>query len=96
MATYIIFIREGEIIDQDAMKAYQETNAKGPPAENMTPLVIYGETTALEGEAPDGTVILQFPDKAAAMKWYESPNYQEAITHRKRAAPYQVFMIEGP
>ncbi|MBV1918723.1 MAG: DUF1330 domain-containing protein [Sphingomonadaceae bacterium] len=95
MAAYIIFIRDGEILDQDAMQAYIDTNAKGPKSDIMKPVIIYGETTALEGDAPDGVVVLQFPDMAAAKAWYESPHYQEAIPHRKRAAPYRVFMVEG-
>lgn len=96
MATYIIFIRDGEVVDLEAMEAYKQTNASRPRDESMSPMVVYGEATALEGgDAPDGTVVLRFPDKAAAKAWYEHPVYQEAIKHRQKAADYRVFMIEG-
>jgi uncharacterized protein (DUF1330 family) len=95
MAAYIIFTREEPIKDADAMKAYQETNAQGPRTEGLEAIAVYGEITSLEGDAPDGAVVLKFPDSETAMKWYNSPKYQEAVAHRKRAAHYRVFMIEG-
>lgn len=95
MATYIIFTREEPIKDADAMKAYQETNAKGGKFEGLEPLVVYGDIEGLEGEAPDGAVVLKFPDRVTAMEWYNRPIYQEAIEHRKRAADYRVFVIDG-
>ncbi len=52
-------------------------------------------STGLEGDAPDGAVVLKFPDHAAAMEWYNRPIYQEAIQHRMKAAHYRVFMVEG-
>lgn len=95
MPVYIIFTRDEPIRDAEAMKAYQETNARGGRTEGLEAIAIYGEITALEGEAPDGAVVLKFPDKDTALSWYNSPNYQEAVAHRKRAADYRVFMIEG-
>ena len=42
-----------------------------------------GEQQALEGAAPsERTVVLRFPDMAAARAWYQSPAYQEARKHR--------------
>ncbi|MCB2049297.1 MAG: DUF1330 domain-containing protein [Novosphingobium sp.] len=95
MATYIIFTREEPIKDADAMKAYQETNARGGRPEGLEPLVAYGAIEGLEGETPDGAVVLKFPDREAAMEWYNRPIYQEAIEHRKRAAHYRVFVVDG-
>lgn len=96
MATYIIFTREEPIKDEAAMKAYQETNARGGRTEGLEALVVYGAIEGLEGEAPDGAVVLKFPDKATAMEWYNRPIYQEAIKHRMNAAHYRVFVVEGP
>ncbi len=95
MATFIIFTREEPIGNADAMKAYQETNAKRGRSEGLEALVAYGAITGLEGETPDGAVVLKFPDRAAAEEWYNHPTYQEAIEHRKKAAHYRVFMVEG-
>jgi uncharacterized protein (DUF1330 family) len=93
--TYIIFTREEPIQDEAAMQAYRDINASGPRTEGLEALVIYGEITGLEGETPDGAVVLKFPDRATALKWYNSPKYQEAIKHRTRAAKYRAFMVEG-
>lgn len=95
MATYMIFIREGEVLDHDAMKAYQSGNAAGSVPQGMKPLVVYGALEAFEGDAPDGVVILQFPDAAAAKAWYFSPEYQERAKLRQQAAPYRAIMVEG-
>jgi uncharacterized protein (DUF1330 family) len=95
MATYIIFTREEPIRNEADMQAYRDTNAKGGRTEGMEALVAYGPITGLEGEAPDGAVVLKFDTREAAMEWYNRPIYQEAIEHRKKAAHYRVFMVEG-
>ncbi len=95
MAAYIIFTREEPIKDESAMKDYQETNAKGGRTEGLEALAVYGEIVGLEGETPDGAVVLKFPDKATALEWYNRPIYQEAVKHRMRAAHYRVFVVEG-
>ena len=76
MATYIIFIREREIVDAEAMKAYQGGMAGVPKIDGMKPLVAYGAIETLEGPTADGAVVLEFPDEAAAKAWYFSPEYQ--------------------
>jgi uncharacterized protein (DUF1330 family) len=95
MATYMIFIREGEVVDAAAMQAYKDGNAGGGPVAGIKPLVVYGAMETLEGEAADGIVILEFPDKDAAKAWYHGPEYQARIPHRQKAAPYRAFMVEG-
>ena len=95
MAAYIIFTREEPVRNEDAMRNYRDTNARGGRPEGLEPLAAYGEITQLEGEAPDGAVVLKFPDKAAALDWYNRPIYQEALQHRQQAADYRVFIVEG-
>ena len=95
MATYMIFIREDAVFNAEEMALYQAANRAGPPNPDITPLVMYGKMEALEGDAPDGMVILRFPDEAAARAWYDSPAYQAAAEHRKKAAHYRAIMVEG-
>lgn len=95
MATYMIFIREGAVVDADAMAKYQSGNRGGPPPEGMKALAVYGDLEAVEGEAPDGVVILQFPDKEAAKAWYYSDDYQARAKFRQQAAPYRAMIVEG-
>ena len=95
MATYMMFIREKPVFDIDAMAKYQAANRAAPPNPDLTPLVAYGKIEALEGEAPDGMVVLSFPNAEAAKAWYNSPEYQEAIKLRKLGADYRALMVEG-
>jgi len=95
MATYMIFIREGEIVDPEAMAKYQSGNRSGTPPEGMKALAVYGALESIEGEGADGVVILEFPDAEAAKAWYYSPDYQERAQWRQKAAPYRCLMVEG-
>ena len=97
MPAYIIFLREGPIRDQAEMDKYRNRNRQGPvdPALQMKPLVVYGKMEALEGQAPDGIVMLQFPSVVEAKAWYNSPDYQAAIPHRLKAADYRAVIVEG-
>ena len=95
MPAYLIVTRHGPVTDQEAYNEYSRMNAENPPAVPLTPLVIYGATTALEGDAPDGVVMLQFEDAAQARAWYESPSYQAALPHRLRCGEWKAFIVEG-
>ena len=95
MTAYAIFIREGEIIDADEMDKYRMANRSATPSVPVKPLVVYGRMEALEGEAPDGMVMLQFESMDDALKGYNDPLYQAASKHRKNAAKYRAFLVEG-
>lgn len=98
MATYMLFIREGEIKDAEALKTYSMMNrAKTPDPDAVPPkpLIVYGAQTGFEGEEPNGVVLLEFPDAEAAQAWYNSPDYQAASEFRRKGADYRVVMIEG-
>jgi uncharacterized protein (DUF1330 family) len=47
------------------------------------------------GPMPERTVVLEFPDAAAARRWYRSPEYQAALPIRLRSSEGRVFLIEG-
>ena len=95
MAAYAIFIREGAVVDAEAMAKYQSGNRGGKPIPGMRPLTVYGAMEQLEGEPCDGMVILEFPDMQAAREWYHSEDYQARVPFRQQAAPYRAFLIEG-
>jgi uncharacterized protein (DUF1330 family) len=40
-------------------------------------------------------VILEFDDLAAAKRWYESPEYQEARKLREGAATFRMVAVQG-
>jgi uncharacterized protein (DUF1330 family) len=95
MPAYVLCIREKPAHDPAALATYSRMNREAPRNPNLTPLVVYGATEALEGEAPDGVIILQFPTVEDAKAWYNSPNYQAAIPHRKKGADYRIMILQG-
>jgi uncharacterized protein (DUF1330 family) len=55
-----------------------------------------GRTVVLEGERqPHRTVILEFPDLAAAQAWYDSPAYAAARAAREGAGVGSFIAVEG-
>jgi uncharacterized protein (DUF1330 family) len=95
MSAYMIFIREQPVHDEAAMAEYRRINRESAGGHELKPLVVYGNVEAVEGTAPDGIVILKFPDVAQAKAWYNSPAYQAALQHRLRAADYRALIVEG-
>jgi uncharacterized protein (DUF1330 family) len=94
MAAYILFIRKA-LNDADAMATYSAQVPGSFAGHTIKPLALYGSMEVLEGAGSDGVVLAEFPTMDAARAWYHSPAYQTAIKDRKRAADYQVILIEG-
>ncbi len=44
---------------------------------------------------PEFSIIIEFPDAAAARRWYRSPEYQVALPIRLRSSQGRVVLIEG-
>jgi uncharacterized protein (DUF1330 family) len=44
---------------------------------------------------PEQTFIIEFPTAHAARRWYQSPDYQEALKVRLSSSRGRVFLIEG-
>ena len=95
MPVYLIAIRESPVRNPEAMAEYQRINRENMGQFDITPLVIYGAMKVMEGESPDGLIVLRFPSMDEAMAWYHSPAYQAAIPHRQQAADYRVIFVEG-
>ena len=59
-------------------------------------LVSSEDVEVIEGEWPHTkTVVIRFSSVEEAKRWYESPEYQEAVQHRFRAAVTQLIVVEG-
>jgi uncharacterized protein (DUF1330 family) len=54
-----------------------------------------GATEALEGAPPKRIVVLEFANRAAAERWYHSPDYSEARAIREKAAVSRLFIVDG-
>jgi uncharacterized protein (DUF1330 family) len=94
MSAYVIFVRD-RITDPEEFSQYEQSAPAASAGHPVTPLAFYGALDTLEGPRVDGAVILSFPTVADARTWYESPRYQEALTHRLKGAEYRVFIVEG-
>jgi len=94
MPAYVIFIRE-RTLDQSELDAYAKM--AGPSLEGLPInfLAAYGRQEVLEGPAPEGVAIAEFPSLEEAKRWYESPAYQAAALHRFKGATYRGLIVEG-
>jgi uncharacterized protein (DUF1330 family) len=55
-----------------------------------------GPTELIEGgPEPKRIVILEFADKAAVKRWYESPEYQKILPLRLNNSTGRGFIVEG-
>ena len=95
MPVYMLFIRDEPVRDAAEMAEYQRLNRENKGDFKIKPLVVYGATEAVEGKAPDGMVMVEFPTVEDAKAWYNSPGYQAALPHRKKAADYRAFIVQG-
>ncbi|MGC1506921.1 DUF1330 domain-containing protein [Ketobacter sp.] len=95
MPAYIIVMREESVRDQDALKQYQSLTRQMQTTIKPDPKVVYGNVEALEGDAPDGVVLLEFVSIQEARNWYNSGDYQKALPYRLQAAKHRAFIMEG-
>jgi uncharacterized protein (DUF1330 family) len=59
-------------------------------------LVKGGPYEEVEGSWPGRRlVVIEFPDAAAARRWYESPEYQDVAALRHRYAETDMVIVEG-
>jgi uncharacterized protein (DUF1330 family) len=54
-----------------------------------------GETVVMEGLARARNVIIQWPDMDTAKAFYNSPEYQKALSHGLPAADRDYMFVEG-
>ena len=94
MPAYVIFIKN-KTTNQDELNTYGQKAAAARGDHQIKPLAFYGPLEVLEGDSAEGVVLIEFPDKAAARAWYDSPAYQEAKEHRLKGADYRVILAEG-
>jgi uncharacterized protein (DUF1330 family) len=95
MPAYFIVLREGPIEDEEAYLTYVKMNQDNPPKQAIKPLVAYGELVGLEGDPPDGVVMLEFDSVEDARAWYDSDEYQAAVGHRIKSGDWRAFIVDG-
>ncbi|MBP0604746.1 MULTISPECIES: DUF1330 domain-containing protein [Burkholderia] len=94
MATYIVFTRESTQ-NQQELDLYSSQVGATLAGHPVKVLAAYGPQEILEGEGPEGVVIVEFPSKEAAHAWYHGPEYQAVVRHRFNGARYRAVLVEG-
>ncbi|MFI7550907.1 DUF1330 domain-containing protein [Verrucosispora sp. WMMD703] len=54
-----------------------------------------GEASTVEGAWPGLVVLMEFPDRAAAERWYASPEYQEILPLRVNNSISDIVLIDS-
>jgi uncharacterized protein (DUF1330 family) len=54
-----------------------------------------GATETVDGDPPGRIVILEFPDRAAALAWRSSPEYRAILPIRDAASTSRVYVVDG-
>jgi uncharacterized protein (DUF1330 family) len=94
MPAYLIV--ETDIIDPEQYEQYKAAAPAAIEAYGGRYVVRGGEMATLEGEwQPKRVVVVEFPDLAAAKRFYDSPEYQAAKALREGAAQLNMVAVEG-
>jgi len=89
------WITRSTVSDSDAYGEYARRARHIIRAHGGKFLVRGGALTVLEGSDRPRAVLIEFPSMGAAQACYDSPEYQEALTHAKGAAERDVCIVEG-
>jgi uncharacterized protein (DUF1330 family) len=94
MPAYLIL--DIHVDDPEEYAAYRERAPATLEAYGARYLVRGGPHEVVEGDwDPERIVVVEFPSVERAREWYRSPEYQEIVEMRKRAAPSQVVLVQG-
>jgi uncharacterized protein (DUF1330 family) len=95
MPAYLVFICQ-TVEDREELETYWK---KAPPTfagYEFKPLGVYTPFELLEGDGPvEGVVIAEFGSMEEARRWYYSPEYAAARSHRELGARYIGLLVDG-
>lgn len=89
------WIARVDVTDPDAYKRYVEANAEAFAKYGARFLVRGGSFESVEGSSRARNVVIEFPDYAAALDCYRSPEYRHAMEFRRSASDGDLVVIEG-
>jgi uncharacterized protein (DUF1330 family) len=94
MPAYVIV--ETDVTDPEQYERYKAASPAAIAAGGGRFIVRGGELVTLEGDwHPPRLVLLEFPDLAAAKRWYESEAYQGVKKLREGAAGFRAVAVQG-
>ena len=84
------------IDDRETYAKYEAGFAEAFAGHQGKMLAVDEHPRTLEGTWPyTRTVLIEWPDEASAMAWYESDEYQAIIKHRHAASVANLVMVKG-
>ena len=94
MSAYLI--SEVEVRDPAGFETYRTIAAKAIAQYGGRYLVRGGVAEAVEGGPPPKNIIVaEFPSMEVLREWYASPEYAEALKHRRTALDRRLIFVEG-
>lgn len=94
MPTYVI--AQFNVTDCDGFEAYREAAPPIVEAYGGRFLVRGGAIASIEGETDrPRMIVLEFPDRNAAERFYNSPEYQAIMPLRRNHTEGTVSIVEG-
>ena len=94
MPAYVI--ADTTVRDAAAFETYRSRAAASIHAHGGRYLVRGGAFTVLEGERqPQTIIVIEFPDRATAERWYASPEYAVALKVRDAALSRSLVLVDG-
>jgi len=58
-------------------------------------LIHGGPKTVVEGQWPGDLIVIEFPDRARALGWYESAAYRDILPLRSENSEGDVILVDG-
>src|SRR3979490_1906591 len=94
MSAYVI--SEAHVRDAAGFEAYRTIAAKAIVQYGGRYLVRGGAAEVAEGGPPPKTlIVVEFPSMERLREWYASPEYAEALKHRRTALDRRLIFVEG-
>jgi uncharacterized protein (DUF1330 family) len=94
MAAY--FIANISVNDREGYQEYADRAPDTIAEHGGKYIVRAGAHDVLEGDwQPDRLVVIEFPNREMAMKWYNSPDYQAILLLRQANSTGSVVIVDG-
>ena len=91
-----LFIAISKVTDRDKLNQYLAGAPASLAGRPIELLAFTEDGQDIEGAAPGGrVVVLRFPDKEAAMEWYNSPEYQAVVLLRISGSEGFALICDG-
>lgn len=94
MAAY--FIADLEVVNLEPFKEYQAGTPPTIEAHGGRYIVRGGTANTVEGDwNPKRVVVVEFPDRETAERWYNSPEYQAILPLRLENTKGSAILVDG-